>query len=911
MGAQRRELAGFLILILAVPIATVSAATEIINAKITKIAPAKRSIDVEVKGKSYSITLEVEPSAKLEINGVRANLDEFHVDMQVTLIADIKAGKVTRINAQGTKEAGKPTRRPSPKGPPTKEGADPIVARGPLPDSLKEMDDIVQEFLAAEEVRGAVVMIVKNGKGVFARSYGFADKARKTPIETTTLFPLDEGSKAITGLAIAQLAEQGKIDPNIKFFDALGVKPTADDKDVPDGSRFVDASTIDLMKNPNRFLRDPFFKEYLEDSDFRKKMNDRVKTMPDGSKVELRKFIKYDVVDLQYMLLARLVAKGTGKGYEPGVQEMLLGPAGISTAKVVLLPLEEETEERRTPVPVSPKERSRKDRLQKKKDEEKDKIKKKADLYQGVAQVQFAAGKDYETPSMSLDGAGSWVASAFDLARLVKAIDAPSETSLLKADGLKILLTPVARSTAAEDDDEKDDKETPRETKLKSARFFASGWWVVRPSSDDPEALFKSRRCFHSGPVAVCSDAGLHVVVAMTTALTASKSGEEHPLILEILDAASRVKEWPKDDFFGPSATQAEPEVAEAMPDENGSAPTAKRPRLRVPVINSIGDQVESACRDCWSAYNKFLDSGGTKLLSEIQLSSVPDLKRIAQRSPEGIAAAQTLRGEYEKVLLTRAVGLNPLVPPDKPNQRDAVQAVMSYAESISRFILHLSDSFRSGTNADESKQVVTQIRQNEERMYADLFAALEKIDAAFPSEVKAAASEAELSRSLDRIELRLKATSQKLQSFVSSRFGQIDVIQSRAGGASAEEQLQLPILVKEIQGISAQTVTSFTTLGQRATSFLEAEKAAGSNFVTVWQGVIDLATANGAYASFMATFGNDDFKPDDEQAYLDKIDAAKKSLAELRAALTDPPAEQSKDAPPAETQTPAETKGS
>ncbi len=102
---------------------------------------------------------------------------------------------------------------------------------------------------------------------------------------------------------------------------------------------------------------------------------------------------------------------------------------------------------------------------------------------------------------------------------------------------MKILLTPVSGSPESDsDDEEKADKVPTRETKVKSSRFFASGWWVVRPKSEEDEALFSARRSVHSGPVAIVSENGLHIVIALTTGFSASKSGEEHPLLVELLD---------------------------------------------------------------------------------------------------------------------------------------------------------------------------------------------------------------------------------------------------------------------------------------------------------------------------------------------------------------------------------------
>ncbi len=57
-----------LTLIVLMPAVPAWAAPEIVNAKITKIDPKSRSIDIELKDKFYSETFAVEENAKLELN---------------------------------------------------------------------------------------------------------------------------------------------------------------------------------------------------------------------------------------------------------------------------------------------------------------------------------------------------------------------------------------------------------------------------------------------------------------------------------------------------------------------------------------------------------------------------------------------------------------------------------------------------------------------------------------------------------------------------------------------------------------------------------------------------------------------------------------------------------------------------
>jgi CubicO group peptidase (beta-lactamase class C family) len=54
-------------------------------------------------------------------------------------------------------------------------------------------------------------MIAKDGKPVFERAYGLANKAKNIPNNTETIFNLGSMNKMFTAVAIAQLAQAGKL----------------------------------------------------------------------------------------------------------------------------------------------------------------------------------------------------------------------------------------------------------------------------------------------------------------------------------------------------------------------------------------------------------------------------------------------------------------------------------------------------------------------------------------------------------------------------------------------------------------------------------------------------------------------------------------------------------------------------
>ncbi|MGB7281382.1 MAG: serine hydrolase domain-containing protein [Candidatus Acidiferrum sp.] len=75
------------------------------------------------------------------------------------------------------------------------------------------------------DIAGAVVAVVKDGKLVFAKGYGYADVAKKTPVSPeTTLFRPGSISKLFTWTAVMQQVELGKLDLDRDVNDYLDFK---------------------------------------------------------------------------------------------------------------------------------------------------------------------------------------------------------------------------------------------------------------------------------------------------------------------------------------------------------------------------------------------------------------------------------------------------------------------------------------------------------------------------------------------------------------------------------------------------------------------------------------------------------------------------------------------------------------
>jgi CubicO group peptidase (beta-lactamase class C family) len=88
-------------------------------------------------------------------------------------------------------------------------------SRAPLTaeDLAPFFDGLIPLQMRQNDIAGTVILIVKDGKTLFSKGYGYADVASKKPISPDeTLFRVASISKLFTCTAVLQLVEQGKLD---------------------------------------------------------------------------------------------------------------------------------------------------------------------------------------------------------------------------------------------------------------------------------------------------------------------------------------------------------------------------------------------------------------------------------------------------------------------------------------------------------------------------------------------------------------------------------------------------------------------------------------------------------------------------------------------------------------------------
>ena len=106
-------------------------------------------------------------------------------------------------------------------------GGEATAPRGATPDTTSAQQQIpitgaavaglgpfelsVRDILRKYGIPGGAIALVRDGKLIYARGFGYADAENKTPVQPDALFRIASVSKPITSAAIMKLVEEGKL----------------------------------------------------------------------------------------------------------------------------------------------------------------------------------------------------------------------------------------------------------------------------------------------------------------------------------------------------------------------------------------------------------------------------------------------------------------------------------------------------------------------------------------------------------------------------------------------------------------------------------------------------------------------------------------------------------------------------
>jgi len=129
--------------------------------------------------------------------------------------------------------------------------------------SESTVDRIVQRMMTANQVTGLGVAVIRKGKIVFIKSYGYASLENKAPLTPATIMPGASLTKATFAWMLMQLVAEGKVDLD-KPIDQYLAKPLPDYAayaDLKGDERWRKLTLRILMNHSSGFANYRFFED--------------------------------------------------------------------------------------------------------------------------------------------------------------------------------------------------------------------------------------------------------------------------------------------------------------------------------------------------------------------------------------------------------------------------------------------------------------------------------------------------------------------------------------------------------------------------------------------------------------------------------------------------------------------------
>ena len=268
---------------------------------------------------------------------------------------------------------------------------------------LPAMDQVVDSFMNFWSLKGAALAVVRNDSLLYARGYGRADASY--PMTPGTTMRLASVSKLLTAIGIMRLQEQGKVFLETPVFGPFGILNEYDRYIKDDNYYLMTVQHLlrhqggftsrggDVMFSTLKFMQRHGLSEPPSSDYLVKKEVARPLQFEPGTSQEYSNF--------GYLLLSLIIEKASGMPYEEFMQKEVFEPAGCHGFRLGGDYLED-----RLPGET---------RYFVQSDD-----KPTASFDGKYASVQRCYGGNYIS---GLYGAGGWIGSVVELARLVCAID--------------------------------------------------------------------------------------------------------------------------------------------------------------------------------------------------------------------------------------------------------------------------------------------------------------------------------------------------------------------------------------------------------------------------------------------------------------------------------------------------------
>src|SRR5918999_2008611 len=344
-----------------------------------------------------------------------------------------------------------------PVAPPDTPPAQPeIPVSGPAVPGMGFYDQKIPNLMRKYAIPGGAVAVLRDGKLIYARGFGYADVENKTPVQPDALFRIASVSKPITGVAIMKLVEEGKLqldDRVAPFIAHLTPAPAA-----TVDPRWEQITIRHLLNHTGGWDRDkpnggfdPMFRPAIAAAAVNAPAPASAETViryMKGMPLDFNPGEKHVYSNFGYAILGRVIERVSGMPYEEYVRARVLQPAGANRTRLGKTRMGDALAGEvkyywpgmGLNAPLVP------------------------SVFPGEGTVPINYGGFYVE---AMDAHGGWVASTVDLLRFMSAVDGRANRSDILSAGLVAEMTSNGAAVCA------------------GGACYYSGGWLVRPTQGD------------------------------------------------------------------------------------------------------------------------------------------------------------------------------------------------------------------------------------------------------------------------------------------------------------------------------------------------------------------------------------------------------------------------------------------
>jgi CubicO group peptidase (beta-lactamase class C family) len=187
--------------------------------------------------------------------------------------------------------------------------------------TLDGFDEFMTKAMAELKVPGAAVAVVRDGKIILSRGYGFRDVEHKLPITGGTIFPIASITKSFTVTSLGTLADEGRLEwdkpvreylPDFRMYD-----PVATDQ----------LTTRDMVTHRSGLPRHDLI--WYSSSFSRDQLVERLRYLEPNKPI--RSTFQYN--NLMFLTAGYLGGRINGTTWEELVRQRVLAPLGMTATK--------------------------------------------------------------------------------------------------------------------------------------------------------------------------------------------------------------------------------------------------------------------------------------------------------------------------------------------------------------------------------------------------------------------------------------------------------------------------------------------------------------------------------------------------------------------------------------------------